>query len=207
MPPSCLTTAFLSKWLKLVNLNLEPDQYFTFNFVYFFWAFCLFYRILISKRLSVLYSLLSFSQIKSLLPTKPIESGVLGSEAYTKESMINALYIPNSIKSTASTMQSSQGSLVGTLEKLDLNTASPSSGRLTDSQCICGAYAITRHGDRVKLDCVGRRCGELVILKSSTKPSSVIALYAARKTFSKGPTNIHLYGYIQVSERLPRNNK
>ena len=80
--------------------------------------------------------------------------------------MINALYLPSSTKPTASTspfknyMRSSQSSLVGTLENLDLNTASPSSDCSNDPQCICEIYAITRDGGRIKLDCSGgRQCG------------------------------------------------
>jgi hypothetical protein len=107
---------------------------------------------------------LSLSQIQSPIP-KPIGSRILESEARTIESMINAPYLPKSTKPTASTSpakdhkQSSQDSLVSTLEKLGLDTASPSSGCSTDSRCICEGYGITRCGDRIKLDCGGTRCG------------------------------------------------
>lgn len=38
--------------------------------------------------------------------------------------------------------------------------SSPSSVSSSSSSCTCERYGITRHGDRVKLDCGGSRCGD-----------------------------------------------
>jgi hypothetical protein len=91
---------------------------------------------------------LSHSEIQSPIP-KQIGSRILENEARAIESRINAPYLPKSTKPTAFTSpakdhtQSSQYSLVSTLEKLGLDTAIPSSGCPTDSRCICGRYGKT----------------------------------------------------------------
>ena len=119
---------------------------------------------------------LSPSQIQSPHPSKPYATRTITSEQYNSRAMeqLSQRYAQQQISADSSSEEESEeesdsddsdsegnsdiSSDVPSLSSRSSNTSSPSSVS-TSSCCTCERYAITRAGNRVKLDCGGARCG------------------------------------------------
>ena len=120
---------------------------------------------------------LSPSQIQHPRPSRPYASRQIREDAYdipTLESLSNRfgdVQLSDSDSDISTSPPSSAGS---SLSSRSSNTSPSSLSSLSDydSPCSCQRFGITRAGERVKIDCGGKRCGGFGLSDSDSTCSS-----------------------------------
>jgi len=102
------------------------------------------------------------SQIKSPKPYNPVQTANIVAQGYNQASVdaLTARFGYATLEEDDSDIDSDAESDVPSLtSSRSSNSSSPSSASDVSSCCTCERYGITRSGNRVKLDCGGKRCG------------------------------------------------
>lgn len=146
-----------------------------------------------SRRLSVDVAKgrsLSPSQIKSPKPYKPGQtSHIVNYDMQQLEYQFAHASINEESDSDDSYDGSDVSSNVPSLTSRSSNSSSPSSlssGSSCGGYCTCERYGITRSGNRIKLDCGGKRCGYGYENGSSCSSESEEEVYHAKATRRHG---------------------
>ncbi|KAK2743913.1 hypothetical protein FQN57_004536 [Myotisia sp. PD_48] len=107
---------------------------------------------------------LSPSRIQHPRPSKPYESRHIResycTDAPTVDALVDRFGSVNFSDSDSDISSSPPSSAGSSLSSRSGNTSPSSVSSLSDSSsCSCNRYGITRSGEKVKIDCGGRRCG------------------------------------------------